>query len=66
MYRCSACDVPAQYNCACATQVEMPDPAYVSDPRGDVIERAGFGPKTPLRWPINVAPAEDVAVYADV
>lgn len=25
MYRCHACDTPAQYNCACFTQTERPD-----------------------------------------
>ena len=26
MYRCFECDTPAQFNCACHTQVERPEP----------------------------------------
>lgn len=49
MYRCSACDTPSQFNCACYTQMERPEPKPIPL-------------REPEQRRVNIASGEDALV----
>jgi hypothetical protein len=50
MYRCFECDTPAQMNCGCFTQMEMPQ--HIHHPTADRLEQE-------QQKKINIASGED-------
>lgn len=72
MYRCFACDTPAQMNCACYTQMEHPELNETGklrkaedDHDGAVITVDGVSFPGPPK--INISSGEDaIPLYAEV
>lgn len=56
MYRCYACDAPAEYNCACHTQVENPQDVPWKEAANEPL-------LLPAPTKLNVASGEDAVLF---